>query len=229
MIKAIILTYDQQIGFAELVYKKYMELWPNCPFIFKVPFNNKNKCRSYNFFKEKNNTELIKSDVNIQKTMSILLKEFNEEEWIYWCIDDRYPIKIDVSILDGLSSLIKNNQLDNYNAVKLYNNCSLTNKEVNIFNNKFFIQKPKSMFGFWNHHFCKTKYIKYFFFNNYNKCLIKENGNKLFHNMNYVSMLENILVSKDNKIEFREPKTREKFFQTAKDDLKNYNCPIPNY
>lgn len=37
---AIVLSFDQRSPFVDLLLKSYEVYYPNCPFIFRVPYNN---------------------------------------------------------------------------------------------------------------------------------------------------------------------------------------------
>lgn len=163
--KAIVLTYDKNAHFAELVYKMYMKLWPDCPFIFQIPWN-KHK-RSY--FEHKPNINLIHCPQSIQSTVQSLLKSCDDEEWVYWCIDDHCPIKMDTLRLNNILSHL--HLLKDYDFVRL-NYPRDTQKFPNpkplipiklIKNEPTFLQCHSYHLGFWNHHFIKVKILKYVF------------------------------------------------------------------
>ena len=99
---AIVLTYDRQIVCAELLYKKYMKLWNNCPLTFRIPYNSP-RSDSYKYFKSKSNVELVETESSIRETMCGLLNGIDDDEWVYWCMDDRYPYEI--SSVDALNSV----------------------------------------------------------------------------------------------------------------------------
>ena len=63
---------------------------PPHPFEFRVPYQ-KNK----NIDAQGQTVEMIQCDRNIIDTMEALLGGLTDEEWVYWCIDDKFIIDID--------------------------------------------------------------------------------------------------------------------------------------
>lgn len=103
--KAIVLTYDKYHRIADHMIHNYMMIWPDNPFVFRVPYQ-----KYPNFLKEKypNKLEFIKTDSNIKNTVLSLIEDINDDEWIYWCIDDRYPISMEVDDVLYIYNWIKN-------------------------------------------------------------------------------------------------------------------------
>ena len=91
--KAIVLTCDKYHPVADNMIECYQRLWPDNPFTFHIPYQN-----SYNWFgKYGNKVKCIRTDVQFKTTVLSLLDGLNDEEWVYWCPDDRYPIWLDVA------------------------------------------------------------------------------------------------------------------------------------
>ena len=73
----------------------YEKLWKNNPFIFRIPYEK------YPEFLEKkypNKVELVEIKNgkirSIKETILTLLEDLEDNEWIYWCMDDRYIISL---------------------------------------------------------------------------------------------------------------------------------------
>src|SRR5438034_3354189 len=95
-IKAIVLTCDRWRVITRHLILKYERLWPDHPFIFHVPYQ---KLRG-------TDTDRIKyhaAPEDIKGTILHLLADIDDEEWIYWCVDDKYPIQLPT---DKVTSLI---------------------------------------------------------------------------------------------------------------------------
>lgn len=91
--KAIVLTYDKYHPLTDHMICCYNKVWPDHPFIFSVPYQNyPHKLKK----KHGNQIRLIPSESSIKKTVLNLLEDVGDDEWVYWCIDDKYPIKIDI-------------------------------------------------------------------------------------------------------------------------------------
>jgi hypothetical protein len=69
---------------------KYEQLWPGHPFHFRVPY------QEFAPTLATGKVEYKKSEIGIKATVLTLLDDLDDEEWVYWCIDDKYPIAVDV-------------------------------------------------------------------------------------------------------------------------------------
>ncbi|MEG3437052.1 hypothetical protein V0288_07970 [Pannus brasiliensis CCIBt3594] len=105
--KAIVLTYDKYMKFAEHTIYTYQKFWPSHPFTFRVPYGENPLDRS----RFGDRVELVQMDCAralspaeiekspklfnpIKETVLTLLKDLPDEEWIFWCMDDRYIMRI---------------------------------------------------------------------------------------------------------------------------------------
>jgi hypothetical protein len=88
-IKAIVLTWDPNRAIAEHMMLQYEKLWPSHPFVFHIPYQNLGGT-------ETERTKYIRSPENIKLTVLHLIADLDDEEWIYWCMDDRYPVQLPV-------------------------------------------------------------------------------------------------------------------------------------
>lgn len=103
--RAIVLTYDKYVKITDHMIQNYMTIWPDNPFIFRVPY------QTYpSFLKDKyqDKVELIETDRKIKATLLRLIEDLDDDEWIYWCIDDRYPINIKIDDVSYISNWILN-------------------------------------------------------------------------------------------------------------------------
>jgi hypothetical protein len=85
--KAIVLTCDRYRPLTEHMIFKYQELWPDHPFVFRIPYQElagpTSDCREY-----------VRTPSEIRATALRLIGDLDGEEWIYWCVDDKYPIEL---------------------------------------------------------------------------------------------------------------------------------------
>lgn len=234
---AIVLTFDEQVGFAELQYKRYMELWPDCPLIFRIPYNSED-CPSLDFFRSRSNVELVKSGSGLCETMRSLLMGIPDEEWVYWSIDDRYPLEIlELETLRELHQSVAGNHpaIEEADRIKL-----LFWKEkrgvpnVRIGKLPFAWQKRPSMFGFWHHGYLRARVLKRAFTNDHipedaGLRLIQRTLHKERHPDLDRDCLSRILVPSRNLIHFWEPCIRRQLTRNGYEDLQKYECPIPSY
>src|SRR5262245_55635527 len=88
--QAIVLTFDRQLEVANLVVESYNRLWPGCPFVFRIPYQE----RSVHDLFRAPNVRLVKSPSPIRATIARLLEGCADEQFVYWSIDDRFPVRI---------------------------------------------------------------------------------------------------------------------------------------
>src|SRR5438552_19204862 len=97
-IKAIVLTYDRYRVMTRHLIVQYERLWRDHPFVFHIPYQELGGVDS----------ERIKyhtSPADIKGTVLHLLANIDDEEWIYWCVDDKYPIML---VTYKIASMITN-------------------------------------------------------------------------------------------------------------------------
>lgn len=87
--KALILTYDNNRSLTEHMIYKYRQEWPDNPFTFHIPYQE-------NDGHGETSRKYIRSPAGIKGTVLALLSELDLDEWVYWCIDDKYPIALDL-------------------------------------------------------------------------------------------------------------------------------------
>ena len=66
---------------------KYDQLWPDHPFVFRIPYQELRETAT-------NQREFVKTPSAIRATALQLIADLEDEEWIYWCVDDKYPIEL---------------------------------------------------------------------------------------------------------------------------------------
>ena len=91
--KAIVLTYDRNHPLTEHMVRTYQDKWPDHPFVFRVPYQGDvTKLRK----RLGRAIEPIQTPPNIKGTVLRLTQDLADSEWVYWCIDDKYLVDIDV-------------------------------------------------------------------------------------------------------------------------------------
>jgi hypothetical protein len=160
-IKAIVLTYDRYRAITEHMILRYDRLWPDHPFVFHVPYQ---ELRGLD-------TEQVKyltAPSDIKGTVLHLLAEIGDEEWIYWCADDKYPIQL---VTDKIASLIshamRSPEVDGLLFCRCratLNNPKLTlypRKIKNPFGDVYFERKGWSQI--WIHQILRAKVVRHLF------------------------------------------------------------------
>jgi len=89
-VKGIVLSFDPHLEIANLLVETYNQLWPDCRFQFRIPFTDRDPRAIF----RAQNVEFISTPPDIRSTVKSLLCDLPEHEFVFWCIDDRYPIEI---------------------------------------------------------------------------------------------------------------------------------------
>ena len=89
--KALVLTYDRCRRVAEHMLKTYAVYWPQNRFTFRIAYQQDTDLDAYG-----QSVELVKTRTSeVKDIVYSLLAGLPDDEWIYWCIDDKYLIGID--------------------------------------------------------------------------------------------------------------------------------------
>lgn len=151
--RAIVLTYDDRHKYAELLYNMYMKLWPECEINFHIPYNQ----NFIPFMSERDNITLVNCDKDINTTMELLLDGLSDDDWVYWCCDDRFPTRINTQ---QIKRVYKNvHQLSEYDFIKPYTH-PLCKPHTQYIDNDISLQASGPQWGFWMHHFCKVGVLR---------------------------------------------------------------------
>ena len=160
-IKAIVLTCDRYRTITEHMIFQYARLWPDHPFIFHVPYQELGGL----------DTERVKyltAPSDIKGTVLHLLTEIDDEQWIYWCVDDKYPIQLATDKIARLiSHAMRSPEVDGLLFCRCratLNNPKLTlypRKVKNPFADVYF--ERKAWFQIWIHQILRAKVLRYLF------------------------------------------------------------------
>lgn len=169
--KAIVLTYDKYKIFADHMIRKYCDLWPDNPFIFQIPYQDEN-IKEYFESRYGKKVETIKTPSGIVDTMDVLLKDLADDEWVYWCMDDRYPISLNTICLNSIHSWITSPSSENISGLMFVNSPwgrlpenLYYNKHKLITEDNFHFLRRKGYRMIWIHQYLKVKVLKTLFDN----------------------------------------------------------------
>jgi hypothetical protein len=160
-IKTIVLTCDRYRAITEHMIFQYDRLWPDHPFVFQVPYQEL----------EGVDTERVRyltSPTDIKGTVLHLLAEIDDEEWIYWCVDDKYPIQL---VTDKIAALVSHAMRSPEVDGLLFCRCraTLNNPKLTLYPRR--IRNPfgdvylerKAWFQIWIHQILRAKVLRYLF------------------------------------------------------------------
>jgi hypothetical protein len=160
-IKAIVLTCDRYRAITEHMIFQYDQLWPDHPFVFHVPYQELGGV-------DVEQVKYLQASSDIKRTVLHLLTEIDDEEWIYWCVDDKYPIQL---VTDEIGSLISHAMRSPEVDGLLFCRCraTLNNPKLTLYPRK--VKNPfgdlylerKAWFQIWIHQILRAKVLRYLF------------------------------------------------------------------
>jgi hypothetical protein len=159
--KAIVLTYDGNRILTDHMIEAYRSRWRNHPFVFRVPYQLKDIPIS-------DDREYIRSSIEIRSTTLTLISDLKDDDWIYWCIDDKYPIKLHSSAIAELPHWVQQIQDVSVSGI-LFCRCRNLLKQENLESNyligpnglKFLERRNYNQI--WIHQFLRVKVLKHIF------------------------------------------------------------------
>lgn len=166
---AIVLTFDKYKAFSQHMIMCYQDLWPNNPFTFRIPYQSESIKDEYlTLFGDK--VELVKSPSGIVDTVFTLIDDLKDEEIVFWCMDDRFPISLQVDELEKLHQVITNDEIKNLSAM-LFTSSPYCWSSNNIWWSKYKLKNKNGQTYFrrkwyrmiWNHQYMRVDFIKDWF------------------------------------------------------------------
>lgn len=163
---AIVLSCDQYHPLADHMIESYQRIWPNNPFEFRVPYQKYPK-----FLKVKygDKIELIKTKKSIKATVDALLKDIEDEAFVYWCIDDKYLIKANQNKLNEIVHFVNRIKDPKISGILFCRCRGLISPRYLDYKSKIgkperliFIQR-KDYSQIWIHQFLRAKVLKQLF------------------------------------------------------------------
>lgn len=97
--RAIVLSCDRYAPMAAHMVRTYRARWPDHPFQFRIPYQD---AACWPAAWRDPAIELVPSPGGIVATVETLLHDLPDDEWIYWCIDDKFLIELDVDAVTRL-------------------------------------------------------------------------------------------------------------------------------
>ncbi len=161
MIKAIVLTCDKYRALTEHMMYRYARTWSNHPFRFRIPYQSLREPDSPG-------VEYVSSPVAIKATVLTLLDDLDDHEWIYWCIDDKYPITLRLPCVHGIVDWLKNHPASDVDGVlfcrrnKLLRERNLTGNTIQDPRGNLYLER-KRYDSIWLHQFLRVGVLRHFF------------------------------------------------------------------
>lgn len=164
--KAIVLSCDRYHPIADHMISNYQRLWPENPFIFRVPYQSfPDQLKQ----KHGDKIDLIKTTSGIKQTVLALISDLEDDEWVYWCIDDKYPIRLDLNALEAAHKLVTGDAAANSHGVlfcrcrKLLEDKHLDlNDSISGVDGRRYVRR-RNYYQFWIHQYLRVSVLKKLF------------------------------------------------------------------
>lgn len=149
---------------------RYKWMWPNNPFVYYIPFQHDDVKKHFeNKYGDK--VQLIKTPSDIVRTMRVLLDSIQDEEWIYWCMDDRYPIQIELTKMNQVYNWIHTMNAPDVTGIRCINYpFGRMPENIYYFKNSIrnqygmkFLKRKNNYNMIWAHQFLRSKVLKRLF------------------------------------------------------------------
>lgn len=158
---AIVLSCDRYRAVTEHMILQYETLWPDHPFLFRIPYQEL-------YAPDTARREYRPCPVDIKGTMLELLRDLGDEDWIYWCSDDKYPVALDVPRIAALSRALSHAPIASVSGV-LFCRCRhlldrnfLTGARIHDHDGFVYLRR-KDYSQIWIHQFLRVKVLRHLF------------------------------------------------------------------
>lgn len=160
--KAVVLTFDRHRVMTEHMIAQYARLWPDHPFIFRIPFQTLPGVDSVR-------EEYRETPPDIPGTVLQLISDLEDDEWVYWCADDKYPIDLRTEKFVSLFEYVRK-QEDMAGLLCCRCRITLDQPQVSVIASRECVApdgdvllERRKWYQIWIHQFLRVKVLRYFF------------------------------------------------------------------
>jgi hypothetical protein len=222
--KAIVLTCDRYRAVTEHMILQYERLWPDHPFVFRIPYQQIGGT-------DTQRTNYRKTPEAIKATVLHLLADVDDEEWIYWCVDDKYPVRlVTEKITDLITRAISSPEMSGL----LFCRCRITldspklalypEEIINPSGDIYF--ERKAWYQIWIHQLLKAKVLRHLFTQLPDRIPSAKEMDQLKDDIVKPSELR-LFVTKENFAVFGESTSRGLITQNCYESMVASNIELP--
>ena len=159
---AIVLTCDRYRALTEHMIHCYDHLWRHHPFRFRIPYQILEGRPCFNL-------QYVRTPSSIKETVLALLHDLDDQEWIYWCIDDKYPIALDLEHIQGTMDWLFHASDDPDVSGLLFCRCRSLLRSDNLTGNHLtdsqgnVLLERRAYHQIWIHQFLRVKVLRHLF------------------------------------------------------------------
>jgi hypothetical protein len=224
--KAIVMTCDRYRALTKHMILQYARLWPKHPFVFTVPYQSLRGIDS-------ERTRFLETPEDIRSSVLQLLADVDDEEWVYWCTDDKYPIRL---VIDAITRLVAYvSQAPNTSGL-LFCRCRalLGAPELALYPGECrtpfgdILLERRAWYQIWIHQCLRAKVLRYFF-SHMPEHTPAAKAMDTFKS-NIVKLPEHrLFVTKENFAVFGESTQRGVITRNCYDSIRKTNIELPQW
>jgi hypothetical protein len=145
---------------------KYEQAWPDHPFIFRIPYQQLRPDTTTVVRQTK--IESRRTEVSIRSTVLALLEDLDDEEMVYWCIDDKYPIQLSLNRIRSLFAGLKDHDLNGVDGLlfcrcrRMWEQDFLSGQTWQDHHGHLYLER-RGYEQIWIHQLLRVKVIRYLF------------------------------------------------------------------
>ena len=228
--KAIVLTFDRHRAITEHMILQYERLWPDHPFCFRIPYQNLGGINSdqLEYIRTPGDTAEDIPDAVLQ-----LLADLPDEEWVYWCSDDKYPIRL---VIDKIRELMRQalEAADISGLLFCRTRVTLDQPELTLYPNERVtasgdvLLERRGWYQIWIHQFLKVKVLRYFFTKMPTHLPTAKAMDDLKNEIEKPDDLR-LFVTKENFAVFGESTQRGRITRNCLDSIKRGGIELPEW
>ena len=228
--KAIVLTFDRHRAITQHMILQYQRLWPDHPFCFRIPYQNLGGINSdqLEYIRTPGDTAEDIPDAVLQ-----LLADLPDEEWVYWCSDDKYPIRL---VIDKIRELMRQalEAADISGLLFCRTRVTLDQPELTLYPNERVtasgdvLLERRGWYQIWIHQFLKVKVLRYFFTKMPTQLPTAKAMDDLKNEIDKPDDIR-LFVTKENFAVFGESTQRGRITRNCFDSIKRSGLELPEW
>ena len=210
--------------------RQYGRLWPDHPFCFRIPYQQLRGTNS-------DRTEYINAPgatpEEIPAAILKLLADLDDEEWIYWCADDKYPIRLVLDKIRALAAWL-DNAADISGLLFCRTRVTLDQPELTLFPNERttssgeILLERRSWYQIWIHQFLRVKVLRHFFTQMPRRFSSAKEMDELKHDIGKPDEFR-LFVTRNNFAVFGESTQRGLITRNCLDSIRQTNIELPEW
>lgn len=209
--------------------QQYDRLWPDHPFVFRIPYQSLGGdvgARVEYIHSPESSPE------DIPATMLRLLAGVDDDEWIYWCADDKYPITLS---LDKVKRLMDYARISPEVSGLMFCRCRATLgcPDLALYPGEHktptgeILLERRAWYQIWLHQFLRAKVLRHFFLEmppgiRTAKSMLSDPENEILKLADH-----RLFVTKENLAVYGESTHRGRITRNCYESMRSSNIALP--